>query len=171
MIIEYLKRGNRLLIYYYCPDFAVLASAGSELGENILMKMDKIIYHKSIKILQYFLLLLEKWRNKMNPEHNMRYEGFIRKIFNNVGRHEDPLRLADTDVNQNAYTSGELTDLRLGVAYSLAKLLVRIETELGDTDKNYDSIKKWIKEIMNSNIKYKRIHEIIESVLPILNKL
>jgi len=109
--------------------------------------------------------------NKMNPEHNMRYEGFIRNIFNNVGRHGDPLRLADTDVNQNAYTSGELTDLRLGVAYSLAKLLVRIETELGNTGKDYDSINNWIKEIMDSNIKYTRIHEIIESALPILKKL
>jgi len=107
----------------------------------------------------------------MNPEHNMRYEGFIRNVFNNVGRHGDPLRLADTDVNQNAYTSGELTDLRLGVAYSLAKLLVRIETELGNTGKDYDSINNWIKEIMDSNIKYTRIHEIIESALPILKKI
>jgi len=107
----------------------------------------------------------------MNPEHNMRYEGFVRKVFNNVGRWGDPLRLANTDVNQSASTSGDLTDLRLGVAYTLGRLLVRVEFEFGETGSNYDKINKWIKEILNSKITYNRIHEIIEEAMPIALKL
>jgi len=106
----------------------------------------------------------------MNIEHNMQYEMFVRKIFDDCNRLEDPLRLANTDVNQDAYQSGNLNNLRLGVAYSLCRLLVRLENEFGETGSNYDKIEEWIEEIMNSQIKYNRIHEIIESSLQIIKK-
>jgi len=104
----------------------------------------------------------------MSIEQNTNYEFFIRNVFNHVGRYADPLKLANTDYNECAARKGDLTYIRLGTAYALMRLLVRLETESGDTGIQYDTIDIWIKEIMDSSISYIRIHEIIEKAIPIL---
>jgi len=106
----------------------------------------------------------------MNPDHNMKYEGFVRRVFGGVARMGDPLRLANTDINNGASHKNDLSDLRLGVAYSLGRLLTRLETEWGHTGKDYDTINSLIRQVLDSSITYLQIHAALDTGITILDK-
>lgn len=106
----------------------------------------------------------------MNPEHNMRYEGFIRNVFGKVGRWEDPLKLANTDINQNAFLTKDLTELKLGTVYGLKRLQIILEEDHGETGKTCEEIDDYINEIFNNNVDYNRIHQILEIAIKLIKK-
>lgn len=106
----------------------------------------------------------------MIQDENMDYELFIRNVFE-CNRGEDPLRLADAEINDTDL-GGKLTDLRLGVAYALRRLAVRLEDECEDTGPDYNFAMDASNEIIsNGKITYEEIHKFINKGLKILEKL
>lgn len=97
----------------------------------------------------------------MSIEKNFDYEYFVRKVFNDADRWQDPLGLANTDVNNRAKESRDLWELRLGVAYSVRRIQKRLETEAGETGDVYHRLDSYVSELMSSSVTYRRIHQII----------
>ncbi|PKL78691.1 MAG: hypothetical protein CVV27_02940 [Candidatus Melainabacteria bacterium HGW-Melainabacteria-1] len=99
----------------------------------------------------------------MTLEENMRYETFVRKVHGNCGRWKDHLGLATTDINNQARESGDLSLLRLGVAYTVRRIQQLLEIEVGETGDVHYRLGRYVLELMSSSVQYQRIHQIIEA--------
>lgn len=99
----------------------------------------------------------------MSVEKNLKYEMFVRRVFGNVDRWGDPLQLANTDINDGAGKSGDLTNLRLGVVYAVTRLRVRLESQWVHTGADYETLDNMIPKLMNSRITYDEIHQMLDA--------
>lgn len=101
---------------------------------------------------------------------NQDYEDFIRTVFN-CGRNGDPLHLADTDINNAAYSTNNIDKIKHGIAYSLERITTLVNNkklELSESEQNL--LKKYISKISNAKT-YTEVHDVIKSVDFLIEKI